>query len=93
MKIRWILAGCLGVAALAGAYMAVITWHDPAGGPWVFLAFTALLAVLAYATARPSKPPKEEASTRFVPAWFFDGALLLAALLILAGIVSCIFGR
>jgi hypothetical protein len=92
MKGRWILAGIFGLAELAGAGMVVVTWSEPDGGRWVFAAFAALFGVLAYAVARPPKP-REPPPTRFVPAWFFDGAILLLAVLILVVLASCIFGR
>ncbi|MFA5057809.1 MAG: hypothetical protein WC485_06815 [Opitutaceae bacterium] len=92
MKRRWILAGAFGAAALASLYMAVITWSVPDSGRWIFVAFAALFLVLAWSAARPPKPQKPQ-STRFVPAWFFDGAILVTAILILIVIASCIFGR
>lgn len=92
MKLRWILAGVLGAAGLAGFYMAVITWSVPDTGRWMFVAFAALLFVLAFAVAKPAKK-EEPPSTRFVPVWFFDGAILLLAILILFAIASCVFGR
>jgi len=92
MKLRWILAGALGAAGLAGLYMAIITWSVPDGGRWMFVAFAALLVVLVFAVAKPAKAAKPR-STRFVPAWFFDGAILLLALLIVFAIASCLFGK
>lgn len=92
MKTRWILAGIFGLAALVGVYLAVITWPGPDGGGWMFVAFAALFGVLTYSAVRPPKPP-EPRSTRFVPAWFFDGAILILAVLILLVIASCSFGR
>jgi len=92
MKGRRILAGVLGLAGLVGAGMAVITWSEPDGGRWMFAAFAALFGVLTYAVVRPAKP-REPALTRFVPVWFFDGAILVSAVLILLVIASCIFGR
>ena len=58
----------------------------------MFAAFAALFGVLAYSAVRPAKA-REPAGTRFVPAWFFDGAILLLAVLILVVLGSCIFGR
>ncbi len=92
MKFRWILGGVLGLAALAGAGMAIQTWSDPDGGRWVFAAFAALLGVMAWAVIAPPKPRKET-GTRFVPSWYMEGAVLLLAIVILAAIGSCIFGR
>jgi membrane-associated protease RseP (regulator of RpoE activity) len=92
MKGRWILAGALGLAALGGAGMVAVTWAELDGGRWVFAAFAALLGVLAWAIVRPAKP-REPTGTRFVPAWFFDGAILVLAILILLAIASCVFGR
>ncbi len=92
MKLRWVLAGVLGVAGLAGLCMAVITWSVPDTGRWMFVAFAALFLVLAFAVAKPAKKP-EPPPTRFVPAWFFDGAILLLTILILFAIASCLFGR
>jgi hypothetical protein len=92
MRARWILAGVLGAAGLGGLYMAAITWSEPDGGGWLFLAFAALLLLLAFAAARPAKTA-ETPSTRFVPAWFFDGAILVMAILVLVAIASCMMGR
>ena len=92
MKLRWFLAGALGLAALAGAGMAYATWSEPDGGRWVFAAFAALLGVMAGAVAFPPKP-REESGTRFVPAWYLEGAVLLLALVLLVAITSCIPGR
>jgi hypothetical protein len=92
MKARWIIAGLLGLAGLAGLYMTVVTWSVPDGGSGVFAAFTAVFFVLAYAFARPEKKKEEAANTRFVPAWFMDGAILIFGILILIVIASCIFG-
>lgn len=92
MKTRWMLGGVFGLAGLAAAVMVVITWSEPDGGRWLFAAFTALFGVFAWASARPAKP-REETGTRFVPAWFFDGAILILAVLLLVVIASCIFGR
>ncbi len=95
MKGRWILAGIFGLATLVGAGMAVLTWTGPDGGPWIFVAFAALFAVMTWATVRPAKPrkPREPTGTQFGPSWFFEGAILLLAVLILLTIASCLFGR
>jgi hypothetical protein len=92
MKTRWILAGVFGLAALAGVYMAVITWTEPDGGRWMFVAFAALFGVLSYSAVRPAKARKPR-SIQFVPAWYFEGAILILAVLILLVVASCIFGR
>ena len=92
MRTRWLLAGVLGAAGLGGLYMAAITWSEPDGGGWLFLAFAALLLLLAFAAAKPPKTGETQ-STRFVPAWFFDGAILVLAVLTLVGIASCVMGR
>ncbi len=92
MKLRWILGGALGLAALAGAGMAFYVWSDPDGGRWFFAAFAALLGVMAWVAIAPPKPQKET-GTRFVPSWYMEGAALLLAIFVLAAIASCIFGR
>ncbi|MDD2765077.1 MAG: hypothetical protein PHE83_14010 [Opitutaceae bacterium] len=92
MKSRWILAGIFGLAGLSAAGMTFLTWSVPDTGRWMFAAFAALFVVLAWTAARPPKPA-EPPTTRFVPAWFFDGAILVTAILILVVIASCIFGR
>jgi len=92
MKTRWIFAGLFGLATLAAAAMVVITWSAPDAGRWMFVAFAALFGVLTWATIIPAKPRKET-GTRFAPAWFFDGAILILGVLILLVIASCLFGR
>ncbi|HTX67362.1 MAG TPA: hypothetical protein VMD31_16445 [Opitutaceae bacterium] len=92
MILRWFLASVFGVATLAALAMTVVTWAEPDAGRWMFLAFAALFGLLTGATVFPPKP-KPETSTRFVPAWFFDGAVLALAILILLVIGSCLFGR
>ncbi len=92
MRTRRVLAGVFGLAGLAAAGMVVITWSERDGGRWMFAAFAALFGVLTWSTVRPPKP-REPTGTRFVPAWFFDSAILILAVLILLVIASCIFGR
>ena len=92
MKLRWFIAGLFGLAAVAAVAMVVITWSAPDAGRWMFVAFAALFGVLTGATLFPAKP-REPTGTRFVPAWFFDGAILLLGLLILLVVASCLFGR
>jgi hypothetical protein len=60
----------------------------------MFVAFAALFAVLAWATARPvpSRDQAESTSTRFVPSWFLEGAILLVVLVVLLNLGFCIFG-
>jgi hypothetical protein len=61
--------------------MAFLTWSVPDAGRWMFVALAALLFVLAFAAAKPAKQ-QEPLPTRFVPVWFFDGAILVVAILI-----------
>ena len=91
MKVRWLFAGILALAALAAAGTAVYTWSAPDGGSGIFIAFAALLGVLAWDCARPPRPRREVTGTRFAPAWFLEGAVLVAAVLLLLAVATCVF--
>ncbi len=92
MKLRWLLGGVLGLAALGGAGMAFYVWAEPDGGRWIFAAFAALLGIMAWAVIAPAKP-RQETGVHFVPAWFMEGAIVVLAIVILLAIGSCLFGR
>jgi len=89
---RWIFASVFGVATLAAVAMVVVTWTEPDAGRWIFLAFSALFAVMTGSVLFPPKPKPEPAGTRFAPAWFVDSAILALGILILLAVASCIFG-
>ena len=85
MPLRYLSAAFFGLLGLAAAGLAIKIHPIEPSSSWLFVVFAVFFLALAVICAArltiPAKPAKikESTSTKFVPAWFFDGAILLLA--------------
>ncbi len=87
MKAKGIFAGVFGLAGLAAAYLAVITWSAEGGAGWLFAVFALLLFLLAVGIVAPAKKPDPPKPTKFVPHWFLMLAILVPVVLLILSVV------
>jgi hypothetical protein len=95
MPLRYLFAGFFGLLGLAAAGLAIEIHAIEASSSWLFVVFAVFFLALAVVCAArltiPAKPAKikQPTSTKFVPAWFFDGAIL--AMIVFWGVVIVIY--